>query len=40
MHGWLALAGAIGCVGFGVACFEVCERHFLHSRYRDASAAP
>lgn len=40
MHGWLALAGAIACVGVGVACFEVCERHFLHSRYRDGPAAP
>ena len=39
-HGWLAVAGALACVGFGVACFELCERHFLHSRYRDASAAP
>ncbi|HEX6164098.1 MAG TPA: acyltransferase [Vicinamibacterales bacterium] len=40
MHGWFAVAGAFACVGFGVACFELCERHFLHSRYRDASAAP
>jgi peptidoglycan/LPS O-acetylase OafA/YrhL len=40
MHGWLAVAGAFACIGFGVACFEVCERHFLHSRYRDTSAAP
>ena len=39
-HGWLAVAGALTCIGFGVACFELCERHFLHSRYRDASAAP
>jgi peptidoglycan/LPS O-acetylase OafA/YrhL len=40
MHGWLALAGAIGCVGFGALCFEACERHFRHSRYRDESVAP
>ena len=40
MHGWLALAGALMGVGFGVLCFEVCERHFLHSRYTDESAAP
>ena len=40
MHGWLAVASAFVCVGFGVACFEICERHFLHSRYRDSSAAP
>ena len=40
MHGWFAVAGAFGSVLFGVACFEVCERHFLHSRYRDVSAAP
>jgi peptidoglycan/LPS O-acetylase OafA/YrhL len=40
MHGWLAAAAAIGCVGFGVVCFEACERHFLHARYREASAAP
>ena len=40
MHGWLALAGAFACVGAGVLCFEACERHFLHSRYRDSAAAP
>ena len=40
LHGWLAAAGAIVSVGAGCACFEACERHFLHSRYRDASAAP
>ena len=40
IHGWLAAAGAFACVGFGVACFEVCERHFLHVRYRDTAAAP
>jgi peptidoglycan/LPS O-acetylase OafA/YrhL len=40
MHGWVAITGAIACVGVGVACFEVCERHFLHSRYREESAAP
>ena len=39
-HGWAALAGAIICVAAGCACFEICERHFLHSRYREASAAP
>lgn len=40
LHGWLAVAGAAGCVGFGCLCFEACERFFLHSRYRDESAAP
>lgn len=40
LHGWLAAAGAMACVGFGVACFELCERHFLHPRYRDSAAAP
>ena len=39
-HGWVAVAGAVACVAFGVACFAVCERHFLHSRYKEASAAP
>jgi len=39
-HGWLALAGAVVCVGAGWLCFELCERRFLHSRYRDESAAP
>lgn len=29
-HGWLATAGAALAVAFGCACFEVCERHFLH----------
>ena len=40
LHGWLAVSGAIACVAFGCVCFELCERHFLHSRYRDESAAP
>jgi peptidoglycan/LPS O-acetylase OafA/YrhL len=40
LHGWLALAGAAACVSFGCVCFELCERHFLHKRYRDDSAAP
>jgi peptidoglycan/LPS O-acetylase OafA/YrhL len=40
VHGWLALGGAVACVAFGCLCFEACERHFLHSRYRDESAAP
>ncbi len=40
LHGWLAVLGAVACVGFGCVCFELCERHFLHSRYRDESAAP
>jgi peptidoglycan/LPS O-acetylase OafA/YrhL len=40
LHGWLAAGGAFVCVGAGVVCFELCERHFLHSRYRDESAAP
>jgi len=40
LHGWLALAGVVVCVSFGCLCFEICERHFLHARYRDDSAAP
>ena len=40
MHGWLAVAGAVSCVAFGCLCFEACEKYFLHSRYRDESAAP
>ena len=40
LHGWLALTGAVACVAFGCLCFEICERHFLHTRYRDDSAAP
>ena len=40
LHGWLAAAGAMMCIAAGCACFEACERHFLHSRYRDTSAAP
>lgn len=40
LHGWLAAAGAMLSIAAGCVCFEVCERHFLHSRYRDASAAP
>ena len=40
LHGWLALTGAVACVAFGCVCFELCERHFLHTRYRDDSAAP
>lgn len=40
LHGWLALSGAVACVAFGCLCFEACERHFLHPRYRDESAAP
>ncbi len=40
MHGWLAVSGALACVAFGCLCFEACERHFLHPRYRDESAAP
>lgn len=39
-HGWLAVAGAVACVSFGCLCFELCERYFLHTRYRDDSAAP
>ena len=39
LHGWLAVAGAVACVSFGCLCFEICERHFLHSRFRDESAA-
>ena len=40
LHGWFAVAGAIVAVAFGCLCFEACERHFLHARYRDESAAP
>jgi peptidoglycan/LPS O-acetylase OafA/YrhL len=40
LHGWLAVTGAVACVAFGCLCFELCERHFLHRRYRDESAAP
>ena len=40
MHGWLAVAGAASCVAFGCFCFAACEKYFLHSRYRDESAAP
>ena len=40
LHGWLALGGAVACVLFGCLCFQACERYFLHSRYRDESAAP
>lgn len=32
LHGWLAAAGGLGAVAFACACFEVCERHFLHER--------
>lgn len=40
LHGWLAMFGATACVAFGCLCFELCERHFLHSRYREDAAAP
>lgn len=40
LHGWLAVSGAAASVAFGCLCFELCERHFLHSRYREESAAP
>lgn len=40
LHGWLAMAGAVACVAFGCLCFEICERHFLHARFREESAAP
>jgi peptidoglycan/LPS O-acetylase OafA/YrhL len=40
LHGWLAAAGGMMSIAAGCACFEACERHFLHSRYRDTSAAP
>lgn len=39
MHGWLAAGGAIATIALACGCFELCERHFLHSRYRDESAA-
>lgn len=34
VHGWFALGGIVLAVAFGCACFEVCERHFLHPRLR------
>lgn len=37
-HGWLAAAGAVMAVAFGCACFEVCERHFIHPRLRVSTA--
>jgi peptidoglycan/LPS O-acetylase OafA/YrhL len=40
LHGWTAVAGALASIGIAVACFEVCERHYLHSRYGEAAAAP
>lgn len=40
LHGWVAVAGLALAVAAGCACFEACERYFLHSRYRDTSAAP
>jgi peptidoglycan/LPS O-acetylase OafA/YrhL len=40
LHGWLAVSGAAGCIAFGCVCFEISERHFLHSRYHEESAAP
>ncbi len=32
--GWLAAGGAALAVAFGCACFDLCERHFLHARLR------
>ena len=32
MHGWYAVAGSVAAVAFGCACFELCERHFVHHR--------
>ena len=40
LHGWLAMFGAVLCVAFGCLCFALCERHFLHSRYREDAATP
>lgn len=34
LHGWFAAAGAVAAVGFACACFEICERRFLHPRLR------
>lgn len=39
LHGWAAVAGLALAVAAGCACFEACERHFVHSRYRDPLAA-
>ncbi len=36
LHGWFAVGGAALAVAFACACFEVCERHFLHPRLRVA----
>jgi peptidoglycan/LPS O-acetylase OafA/YrhL len=32
-HGWIVVPGAVLAVAVGVVCFEVCERHFLHSKF-------
>lgn len=34
LHGWFSLGGIVLAVAFGCACFEACERHFLHPRLR------
>jgi len=33
-HGWLAIAGAIAALAVCCIGFELCEKHFLHSRLR------
>lgn len=38
MHGWFAAGGAVLAIGFSCACFELCERHFLHARLRVGQA--
>lgn len=38
LHGWFVVAGALLAIGFSCACFEVCERHFLHERLRIGQA--
>jgi peptidoglycan/LPS O-acetylase OafA/YrhL len=33
-HGWPALFGMIGSCAFCLACFWLCERHFIHRKFR------
>jgi peptidoglycan/LPS O-acetylase OafA/YrhL len=33
-HGWLAAGGSLIAVLTGVAGFQLCEKHFLHARFR------
>lgn len=34
VHGWLAMGGALGALAICWTGFELCEKHFLHSRLR------